>query len=288
MQKILASSRSCATKEVLAAPLTHLTAITFSTLPQNTTADPIKNFLQGQLTCDLRKISKTEFRPFAHCNLQGRMMSLGNLLQTNEDYLLIIPKSIASETITHLQKYAMFSKIKLQEKSDLFFYGLETESIKAPNSWPLEVHQVTQENKISNDLIYLCLEKNSARTRVFAISHSPLDLKNFTEKSEAWWLSLEIQNLTAFLTQETIGKFLPHEINLPKQEGVSFTKGCFLGQEVVARLEHLGKLKKQMVCEIHPFSADSSHSSKDTEPDPEVICACEYENRIYQLRLIRT
>jgi folate-binding protein YgfZ len=64
------------------------------------------------------------------------------------------------------------------------------------------------------------------------------------------WRMQQINRGIPTLFPETLGKFLPHDINLPQLNAVSFNKGCYLGQEIVARMEHLGKPKRHMLAKI--------------------------------------
>jgi folate-binding protein YgfZ len=219
------------------------------------------------------------------------MTTLGRIIQNQGFYYLIIPKSLAEETVKNLKKYAQFSRIQVQESPGLFFYGLASPT---PESfWPKQLNHVAHFS-LAGFPLSLCLEEqNSQHTRILCITDQPLDpkitFKDFTLKPEAWWLAQEIQNLTPYLTAETSGKFLPHEINLPNQQGVSFTKGCFLGQEIIARMEHLGKLKKQMACEVIESTeiSGSSETKESSENLNEIICQCVYENKTYRLRLLK-
>lgn len=80
-------------------------------------ADATK-FLQGQLTCDVEQIKDNEWSLGAHCNPKGRVMSLFRISHINNDYYLILPRSMVSLAISALQKYAVFFKVKIEEYTD--------------------------------------------------------------------------------------------------------------------------------------------------------------------------
>ena len=224
-------------------------------------------FLQGQLTADISLLTGKNSCLTAHCNLKGRMVSLGRILLHNDEYLFIVPKSIQIQALKRLQKYAMFSKVTLSLRENLHIYGL-SESQHNPNFWPEKHDAVIESN--NQVLIKMPGEPN----RVVCLSSSPQEFPDAQLMSVQWWQSLEIQNHLTFLTEDTTAKFLPHEINLQKVGGVSFNKGCFVGQEIIARMEYLGKLKKSL-----------SFSTGSELPDSNLVCFCKFENIFYTLTL---
>ncbi len=144
--------------------------------------------LQGQLTCDVNEVSPTEPRLGAHCNPQGRIISLFYLFNYQGDYYLKMPRNMIDIASKALKKYAIFFKVELTDASD----------------------DVSIVDSLG--------------------SHLPTFLDNGV----------------AMIYPETSGVFLPHEINLPQLNGVSFNKGCYTGQEIIARMQYRGKLKNQL------------------------------------------
>lgn len=147
-----------------------------------------KRLLQGQLTCDLEQITADKGSFGAHCNPEGRIVSLFYVFLFQDSYYLLMPRSMVNITITVLKKYALFYKsLSLTEVSD----QLPTLKI-----FPHLPHHVP--------MIY----------------------------------------------PETSGKFLPHELNLHRTNAISFDKGCYTGQEIIARIHYRGKLKKRFCSAI--------------------------------------
>jgi len=147
-----------------------------------------KKLLQGQLTCDVNDILPSQSRLGAHCNPQGRIISLFYLFNYQDDYYLQMPREMIAIALKALKKYAIFFKVELTDASD------ELSIIGS------------------------------------SCSHLPTFLENGV----------------AMIYPETSGVFLPHEINLPQLNGVSFNKGCYTGQEIIARMHYRGKLKNQL------------------------------------------
>ena len=178
--------------------------------------DDAETFLQGQLTADVTQATQSTLLWTAHCNLKGRMISLGQLYRNENDFHYIVPSVIADKAISRLNKFVLFSKVKIEIQTSLV-YGCWNETIE-------------------NSLKYS--ESQSILIREQEIP--------CTAKQDDWQV-LEIQQKHAWLSEETIGQFMPSEIELAKLGGVSLNKGCFVGQEVIARLHYLGKTKKELV-----------------------------------------
>lgn len=208
-----------------------MTAIKFS-------GEDALNFLQGQLTADLNKLETGNAVFCAHCNLKGRMTSLGWLFSEGNDFYYVVPKSIVELTINKLQRYIMRSKVKI-EVDDRPLFGC----------WDLTGTKIDNQRSIS-----------------------------FQEpEGEAVDLSLwqydDIQGQLPWLSEETSGEFLPAEINLAQHGGVSLTKGCFIGQEIIARMHYLGKSKKKMIV------TDDLNQGK-------LICQCVHDDKDVALMVI--
>ncbi len=153
-----------------------------------------KKFLQGQLTCNLDEVSTTQTRMGAHCNPQGRVISLFHLIYTEERYYLQMQRAMVPIALAALKKYAIFFKVTLSDVSD-------------------------QWKKLVTENTHLSAENKQ---------HF-----NFEENIPT-------------IYPETSEKFLPHEINLPQLEAISFNKGCYTGQEIIARMHYRGKAKSQL------------------------------------------
>ena len=172
-------------------------------------------FLQSQLTCDVTQASDTTALLGAHCNIKGRMVSLFHLFKHLDSFCLVMPENVIEIAAKALKKYAQFSKeVDITIETDLPFVGVMDE--------PADI--------ILGNAPHYGLKRS--------------DIKGKGTFSD--WQDAMIQNHHAWLTPETLGKFLPHDINLPNLGGVSFKKGCFIGQEIIARMEYLGKLKKHV------------------------------------------
>lgn len=190
--------------------------------------------LQGQLTCNIEKIPNDKSLLGAHCNPQGRVISLFRIFQLQDAYYLLLPRSMVSIAINALKKYAVFYKTELTDAShDFMWLGLKGDVDELAIFNPLTFIKIVPGYHImlgDFELIKNCLKQ---------YQHLPLSAQD--------WKRLEIQHGIPTIYPETTEKFLPHEINLPNLAAIDFNKGCYTGQEIIARMHYRGKLKKQMV-----------------------------------------
>lgn len=212
-----------------------------------------QKFLQGQFTCDLSEISATQTCLGAHCNPQGRIISLFRLFWYQEQYFLQMPLDLIPLALNALKKYGVFFKTVLTNASDslksLGYVGNELNTIIP--QLPLNADEAVS---FKNLLII----KLPGLTTRYEIIGSPEDIKQIQAPTAALeaWKSIDLQSCIPTIYAETSEKFLPHDINLPRLKAVSFKKGCYTGQEIIARMEYRAKLKNHLY-----FASVSSDSA---------------------------
>lgn len=219
-----------------------------------------KELLQGQLTCNLDDITPSQTRLGAHCNPQGRIISFFRLINHQNNYYLLMPKTLIPYALAPLKKYAVFFKVDLEDASGRFvrmgYCGNQLEQYIQPI--PLEVDALTEVNdlfiiKLSNQRYEII----GTRDAVSKCWKSLLE-KNSVESTENWKYLTITAGIPA-IYPETTEKFLPHDLNLHQINAISFTKGCYTGQEIIARMQYRGKLKNHM---------RMVDMQSDTEPKP--------------------
>jgi len=187
------------------------------------------SFLQSQLTCDIRKIKKNECIISSHCNRKGRIISLFWIHKIDNSVRLIMPNDVIDIALEHLKKYSFFSKIYFRIKK-FSYLGIK---IKKNYVFPSSFFKKKIVKIFENKYLY-CISKN--------------EKINFEELSSInIWEQYFIKKYHFFLFPETIGKLLPNNTNLEKLKGLSFNKGCFIGQEIIARTHFLGKNTKKLI-----------------------------------------
>ena len=195
-----------------------------------------QQFLQGQLTCDVKKIDETTSTLGAHCNPKGQVLSFFRLFYRDEDYYLLMPSNIIEQALRALKKYALFSKVTLTILQ-INCYGVlvPKEKITLPK----------MDNEIVNTDTITSIRVPGKTPRYYMIDFA--ETLNINSATPEHWHQLDLEAGIPRLYPHTIGEFLPHYLNLPALGAVSFKKGCYTGQEIIARMQHRGKLKQHMV-----------------------------------------
>ncbi|MDB4470808.1 folate-binding protein [Deltaproteobacteria bacterium] len=211
-------------------------------------------FLQGQTTCDLEMVSNTQSCAGAYCTPKGRMISSFHIGRLDpEHYLLRMQHDIVDTTRDTLAKYIVFSKAEQENASDLHqVFGLCGEqALKAVEhtfgqvpSGKWSTVNTDQQLVIQLDdegLVFECWIPN----QLAELTWQSLCEQLKPVGSQQWGL-LSIQRGEAEVCATTVDTFIPQVLNYQVTGAVSFTKGCYTGQEVVARMEYRGKLKRRM------------------------------------------
>jgi folate-binding protein YgfZ len=206
-------------------------------------------FLQGQTTCDTNLLSQALSVPGAYCNPQGRLICDFRLLQIDDDTLLQMPRELCQLTADVLQKYIVFSKAELAIASDKWVsFAVWGESAAVALDW-LD----GSENQARTTAVANWVQIDSAGTRFEATVRSGAiaELETFLGASfepvpEAAWQLQEIAAGLAHVEAATSAEFLPHMLNYQATGRINFKKGCYPGQEVVARMHYRGKTKRRV------------------------------------------
>lgn len=209
-------------------------------------------FLQGQVTCDVRELANNQALLGAQCNIKGRMLLTFLALQTTDEQILLrIHGGLATQAISNLGKYIVFSKAKLadleQEYHCVGVIGAQapelvqqlfSTDIEQDNQWQLCEKGIVV--RISAQKYELWLNSHNAQTTWLTLAeHCELTSNNL-------WTLTDIEAGIGGISPETYEEFTPQAINWQLVKGINFRKGCYTGQEVVARLHYRGTLKRHM------------------------------------------
>lgn len=213
-------------------------------------------FLQGQLTCNMNYLNDHHSSLGARCTPKGRMQSSFRILPDGDGYLLAMDRGLIQPQLTDLTKFAAFSKSKLFDESDEWVrFGLANGD-GALVSLGLDVPQEADEVVTAHGQIAIRLTDGRAELWVRASEAGSTRIRLAAQLQEASlgaWLLAQVRAGVGQVVAQTRELFIPQMINLQALGGVSFKKGCYTGQEIVARMQYLGKLKRR----LHRLSADS-------------------------------
>ena len=227
-------------------PLTHLALLRASGAD---TAD----FLQGQTSNDVRHVDAEHHQLSSYCTPKGRMLALFTLFMRDDDYYLQLPQELLEAVQKRLTMFVMRSAVKLESMGDtLPSFGLsgpQADALlsKALGDCPgeagesLTIDGITVLRRPGTLPRFIChgeTEKVIALWQSLAADVQPAG-------ADPWDL-LEIRAGIPNISSASVEAFVPQMVNLQLVDGVNFKKGCYPGQEVVARMQYLGKLKRRM------------------------------------------
>jgi folate-binding protein YgfZ len=206
-------------------------------------------FLQGQLTCNLNYLSDTQASLGARCTQKGRMQSSFRILLEGDGVLMAMATELLEPQLADLKKYAVFSKSKLTDESAAWVrFGLE-HADAALMSLGLELPADTDSVVRNDGLIAIRVSPERAELWVAADQADTIKGKLSAQLAEGnlnQWLLGQIRAGIGQVMPSTRELFIPQMLNLQAVGGVSFKKGCYTGQEIVARMQYLGKLKRRL------------------------------------------
>ena len=206
-------------------------------------------FLQGQLTCNLNYLSDTQASLGARCTQKGRMQSSFRILLQGDGVLMAMATELLEPQLADLKKYAVFSKSKLTDESASWVrFGVD-HGDAALISLGLELPADTDSVARNDGLIAIRVSPHRAELWVAADQADAIKVRLsalLTEGELNQWLLGQIRAGIGQVMPGTRELFIPQMLNLQAVGGVSFKKGCYTGQEIVARMQYLGKLKRRL------------------------------------------
>lgn len=191
-----------------------------------------KNFLQGQLSCDLNKVTAKQWQWGIYANLQGRAVCLFLLFTWQDKYYLILSADLAEKVLAILSKYSVFSKVDITHLTTTL-----TGFIRQPH--PL--FQIANDHEVQATEHAVCLAFPGPTKRYLVMGEIP-PVESPLVDATVWRYS-DILAGIANITAATSEKFLPHRINYHLIGALDFKKGCYLGQEVIARMHYRSEIK---------------------------------------------
>jgi len=212
--------------------------------------DDKTSYLQGQVTCDVNSLPNDKLLTGAHCNAKGKVFSCFRLFEHNNQHILFQPKTTLTPSLAELKKFGVFAKVDISATDNLAFFALVGE--QAADLLNAKFEQVPDNlNPVvsigSTTLVYLA----GIRDRYLIIDEKSTLETSLTSfdlpvLNHNVWQLLEIVEGFPSLTAENENEYVPQMLNMQAINGISFTKGCYLGQETVARMQYLGRNKKAL------------------------------------------
>jgi tRNA-modifying protein YgfZ len=207
------------------------------------------DFLQGQLTIDINDVNVNHTRLAAHCAANGRAISIVRVWYFNDNYYLSLPRAMVALCIKQLNKYACLHRITLADVSDDFKQiGIIGAQSLAPYFSQSHIPQQIDQAHYHDHAICTRLPGDSLRYLMILNRDHRSELATVNNQAAIdAWKKHDFTIPFAFLYPETSGTCIPQELNLLNLNAISFDKGCYTGQEIIARLHYKGKVKKRLL-----------------------------------------
>ncbi|WP_455375514.1 CAF17-like 4Fe-4S cluster assembly/insertion protein YgfZ [Kaarinaea lacus] len=223
-----------------------------------------ESFLQNQLSNDIKKVNESHSQLNTYCTAKGRALSLFRTFKRDNDYYLQLPVDRIEATLKRLRMFVLMTKVTLEDASDkLVAFG-----IAGPNAQTLLASIVnrvpTEDNQCFYDTELLACKIPGKVNRYMILANTDKAIDAWKKLApdckpcgHAAWTYLDIHAGLPQIYEANAEAFVPQMLNLHNLDGISFQKGCYPGQEVVARMHFLGKLKRRMYL---------AHVDSDTPP----------------------
>ncbi len=215
------------------------------------TGKDAEKFMQGQFTCNLQRVTLESCQLGASCDNKGRILAIFKIAKVaNERYLVRVPSEIAASFLGHMQKFVVFFKCTLALEETWRCLSFEGDTEVLASHYP-RLPKENQQQEVYSETVIINAGEIHRRLDIWlsqsAASALYLALKGrlrYTGEQE--WSLREVEAGIPEVYAATQGEFLPHQFNLHAINAVSFDKGCYTGQEIIARTHYLGKLKKRL------------------------------------------
>ena len=212
--------------------------------------DDAGKFLQGQFSNDINLLEKDISQYSSYSTNQGKVIAILRILKDKNSYLILINKEISDYFIQKLSMYILMSKVTIEMTNEYHIIGICGQMSKKL----LSSYNAKKSSDIKEDDNYQILNNNSeyfsSSTLIYKDEAKKINqIKELLTKDE---LEFNVNKLSDYynrilrVTMETKEQYIPQVLNLEKLNGINYKKGCYTGQEIVARTHYLGKIKKQI------------------------------------------
>ena len=205
------------------------------------TGEDAEAFLHAQVPSDIRLLNAESAQISGWCTAKGRLLTTFVIWPIENGYRLVLANDVRDAIAKRLKMYVMRLKVQVTPAAEVV-YGLLNPPAQLDNlTLPTADWQVTRQNDLTGVRLDATRVLLTGPQSTFQTVASTINKGS----SEAWLLS-DIAQGFPLVTQATSEHYVPQMVNLDKLGGVSFKKGCYPGQEIVARTHYLGKIKRHL------------------------------------------
>ena len=205
-----------------------------------------KKFLQGQLTNDIVSLQDQKYKLASYCTHQGKVISNMQLILNDNDIIILLPKHLSEYFIEKISKYILMSKVEFNiDSKSVVLSGLGKEALSIINKYNVTIPG--DYKKIDNSSIIINMSNLSIpQCRCILFNPEQKVEIAYAKPDQDTTCLIDLFNLITRLQVENIEKYIPQVLNADKLDTVNYKKGCYTGQEVVARTHYLGSVKKHV------------------------------------------
>ena len=216
--------------------------------------DDRREFLQGQLSQDMAAITPERASQAAWCNRQGRVLCLMTVVDWGDALFLLLPAELAEDCATGLGRFILRARVRIEASglpvfgcvgADLLF-SLGTRASSPRRGQDALVPGAAWACSSGPGYCAVRLPGDGRRALLLGDPPGGITAALDTRWTAERWRLADIQAEIPWLEAETSGQFLAHSLNLDLSGAVSFTKGCYVGQEIIARMKYRGTPKRRM------------------------------------------
>jgi len=235
------------------------------------------DFLQGQFSNDVRQVDEGHSQLSAYCTPKGRILGLFRLFKRGDTYYLRLPLDTLDAVLERLRRYVLRAEVTLEDATNNFI-RIGVTGKEAAEELSAVIDNLPEQEGMAiqtQDLAVLRVPGVHPRFEVYALSYEAarnlwdtLNVRGAPVGHAAWQLT-EILTGLPTVYASTTEQFIPQMLNLQLIDGVNFRKGCYPGQEIVARTQYLGALKRRMYAgriavDIPPSPGDALYTPEDS------------------------
>ena len=231
-----------------------------------------KKFLQGQLTNDIEKLSN-RYVNASYCTHQGKVIVNIQVFLSEDDVILLLSKSLSKYFIEKISKYILMSDVKFMLYNEITaLWSLGDKAKELMREYKIEEDKLCSKVSESEYMINMCMD-NAYQIRYVNLDSSNTCKFEYNELSESQTCLIDLFRLHTRLKIDNIEKFIPQVLNSDELETVNYKKGCYTGQEVIARTHYLGNVKKHtyLVIVDAPINNETNVVNSDGESVGELI-----------------
>ena len=231
-----------------------------------------KKFLQGQLTNDIEKLSD-RYMNASYCTHQGKVIVNIQVFLSEHDVILLLSKSLSKYFIEKISKYILMSDVKFEVYDEVTaLWSLGDRAKELMREYKISEDKVCRRISDSEYMINMSMD-STCQIRYVNLDSSKASKFEYNELSGTQTCLIDLFRLHTRLKTDNIEKFIPQVLNSDELETVSYKKGCYTGQEVIARTHYLGNVKKHtyLVTIDTPIYNETNVVNSDGESVGELI-----------------